>query len=424
MPRQRRNTLSDMSAYSNIGNVGFNPVVFNPTVFEPKENDMTLLANAMARNEERTNKAYEAYKDTNNSLGKINALLSTDDETKQWFDAESKRITDAVNQSIQMGDYGKAMRDSSKLVSEFMNSRELKDRMTSNAEYQQNFTYVKSLLQNNKISRDTYDWWTEKYKYSFDRNTGTYKKIELPADDVSYDMLAERAYALLKPDVTSTTRGHTFQYTKPGTADKSVTNPNGFSTKGGGSQRTTATTEITEQEILDNIGNLINSIPDGYRRVTQDYEVKKRAYEKLKRQRDEVQAAVDRGQGDAEELKNLNQQIEQQDSMWMQNGSFVDWKTYFAKQITQNAFAKGLAHRTYTSSFTDSDIYSVPEHTSGVNGSVRRGANGNLEQFNPDTGSWESVNLQDEDAVGNMLKLLNSAGAGIIDLYENNGPQQ
>ena len=125
MPRQRRNTLSDMSAYNNIGNVGFNPVVFNPTVFEPKENDMTLLANAMAKNEERTNKAYEAYKDTNNSLGKINALLSTDDETKQWFDTESKRITDVINQSIQMGDYGKAMRDSSRLVSEFMNSREL-----------------------------------------------------------------------------------------------------------------------------------------------------------------------------------------------------------------------------------------------------------------------------------------------------------
>ena len=276
MPQRRyRNNLSNYSAYSNIGTVGFNPVTFNPVTFEPKENDMTLLAQGMARDEARRGNAFTTYETLNKTLADYGKKFSDDPETKAWFDANNKRITDVVNQSIQAGDWERAMLDSQKLASEFVNSREFQDRQRSWEKYNEKLTQVDAMLKNNQIDQDTYDWWVKNNKYKFNPETGSYTDIDMPVASISWPEFTYQALKFITPDVKNVTRGRTFNRTEPGNTTQDASNPKGIATKGGGYQSTISKQKVTKEEIRTQLDNIMKTIPSGARRLNQDYEVRK-----------------------------------------------------------------------------------------------------------------------------------------------------
>lgn len=405
--RRYRNNLSNYSAYNNIGTIGFNPVTFNPVTFEPKENDMTLLAQGMARDEQRRDNAFTTYEALNNKLGELTKTFSDDPETKKWFDDNNKRITDIVNQSIQAGDWERAMLDSKRLAGEFVNSREFQDRQRSWVEYNQNLTDVKNRLQNKQIRQNTYDWWVENNKYQFDSATGKYRPLNMPVDDIDWTQFSALAAQMIQPDTSQSSKGHQEQITKPGNTEvDAIYNPRGTATKGGGYQSSNSRSQVTPEQIRKNIDAIIRNIPDGERRLRQDFEVNRWEYEKLVKELDETQRLVNSGQGDVRKLKDLQQQVERENKFWKMNGSTVtDFKEYAANKIAQEAFSTNLAYLRTTSSFSDSDIFSVNEH-------IPSGATRN----NPETGELE---IQGADGNWYAPPTQNNRGATSINSAAN-----
>lgn len=147
---------------------GFTPAAFTPFVYAPKEFDVTPLQKSLATLDERKERTDQQRAAITAALGKVN-LNEADTEWKQNF---INSISAKIDSAAQFGDYSAALEEATRLAGEAVSDPELLARERENENYQTWKKSLDSLYLNNKIDKNTRDYFNDKVQYKFN---GTYE---------------------------------------------------------------------------------------------------------------------------------------------------------------------------------------------------------------------------------------------------------
>lgn len=151
-----------------VGQSGFTPATFQAGVFTPQKEDMSLLQRSLATLDERKEKTDQQRAAITAALSKVN-LNEADTEWKQNF---INSISARIDSAAQFGDYSAALEEATRLAGEAVSDPELLARERENENYQTWKKSLDSLYLNNKIDKNTRDYFNNKVQYQFN---GTYE---------------------------------------------------------------------------------------------------------------------------------------------------------------------------------------------------------------------------------------------------------
>lgn len=322
-----------------LNTVDFQPTVFTPIEFKPVEQDYSILERAMAKQEERKEKAVTQQSLVKQALGKAREQLHQDDETLGWFDAKARKIEDDIKIASEVGDYATALQTGIEAAGDVANDTELNARIRTNAQYNEEYNKQRDRI-GKGISQATFDWWVKTNPYT---HTNIYDKEErvigaqdwkaenTPVDDLNASQLAFTAFKLLSPEKSNSSGSSNV---KPGTEQEYNELTSGY---------TNNYEKVSVDRIYTNINEIMGSDPNNWRAARQGFQVALNELDKLKQERDKFEVG-------SEEYNLRNQQYEDQLSYFRgeNNQDLANneegWKLYTARIITDNMFAKGLAY--------------------------------------------------------------------------------
>lgn len=374
----------------------FNPVVFTPSQYEFKEADMGYLERSLAQKEARMKEAVQNKSAIDRALGEIETKLNPSEA--EWFEGYKRDINNQIQTSLDSGDYGAAVRDATRLAGTVVEDPRIIGRIRSQEAYDKELQTQQARRDRGEISQNTYDWWANKNKYSYTDNTdasGNYiegspwKAESTPVKDINWAEQAATAFKLITPKKGSTTKG----------GGHSTTNADGTG-DGNKWSRSNSTEEITVEDILGNIDELLSSTPDGYRQAEQAFDV---ATFDLKRLQEKYNSLAD----DDPNKDIIGEQLDARKKLMYKNGSPISYKEYYARMITDNKYAHTLAYKWTTSgneSFKSNDYQGAG---SGAGGSIGRGL-GTIFPYNQNTGFWLGPPVR-QNGTYNFAVLGNSA---------------
>lgn len=362
--------------------VQFNPTVFTPTQYEYKAADMSLLAQSLAQRETRMKEAAQGKSAIDRTLGELELKLNPAEA--EWFEGYKQDIRNQIQSSIDSGDYGAAVRDATTLAGSVIQDPRILGRIRSQEAYDTELKTQQARRDRGEISQNTYDWWVNKNKYSYTDNTdalGNYiegspwKAESTPVKDINWAEQAATAFKLITPKKGSSTRG----------GGHSTTNADGTS-DGNKWSKSSSTEQITVEDILGNIDELLSATPDGYRQAEQAFDV---ATFDLKRLQEKYNSLAD----DDPNKDVIGEQLDARKKLMYKNGSPITYKEYYARMITDNKYAHTLAYKWTTSgneSFKSNDYQGAG---SGAGGSIGSGL-GTAFPYMQNTGAWKGPNVR------------------------------
>ena len=329
--------------------VQFQPTVFTPSQYEYKAADMSILERSLAQRETRMKEAAQGKNAIDRTLGELELKLNPA-ETK-WFEEYKQDIRNQIQSSIDSGDYGAAVRDATTLAGSIIQDPRILGRIRSQEAYETELKTQQARRDNGDIGQNTYDWWVANNKYSYTDNTDAngnfiegspWKADTRPVKDINWAEHAATAYKLITPKKGSSTRG----------GGHNTTNADGTG-NGNKWSRSSSTEQITVEDILGNIDELLSATPDGYRQAEQAFDV---ATFDLKRLQEEYNSLAD----DDPNKNVIGEQLDARKKLMYKNGSPITYKEYYARMITDNHYAGTLAYKWTTSgneSFSSKDNY-------------------------------------------------------------------
>ena len=329
--------------------VQFNPTVFTPTQYEYKAADMSILERSLAQRETRMKEAAQGKSAVDKALGELELKLNPAEA--KWFEGYKQDIRNQIQSSIDSGDYGAAVRDATTLAGSVIQDPRILGRIRSQEAYDTELKTQQARRDKGEISQNTYDWWANKNKYSYTDNTdasGNYiegspwKAESTPVKDINWAEQAATAFKLITPKKGSSTKG----------GGHSTTNADGTG-DGNKWSRSSSTEQITVEDILGNIDELLSATPDGYRQAEQAFDV---ATFDLKRLQEKYNSLAD----DDPNKDVIGEQLDARKKLMYKNGSPITYKEYYARMITDNHYAGTLAYKWTTSgneSFSSKDNY-------------------------------------------------------------------
>lgn len=312
---------------------------FVPQVYTPQTADMSLLANSLAQREARMEKASAQEAAFNETATKLETLVNPNE--KQWvYDYLDRQSKDFKN-AIDAGDYGAAIRRATVAGSELLKNPEAVGRIRAQEQFKKEQDRQQARVTSGDIKQSTYEWWLKNnpYKYQDIKDSngniigGTeYISETTPVKDIDFAAQAVAAFKLLTPYKHSSTTG----FDNSGSSYNDTENTNW-----GRSQRDVSSNErITKDQILANMDELIKSNPDGYRAVEQAYDVARYDLEKTQKEYDEAYAL----DPDSDATKIAKQKLDERKKLMYNNNALIDYKEYYARMVTNEAYAKGLAY--------------------------------------------------------------------------------
>lgn len=360
----------------------FNPVMFTPSQYEYQAADMGLLERSLAQREARMKEAAQNKSAIDRTLGEIETKLNPSEA--EWFEGYKSNIKNQIQSSIDSGDYGAAIRNATLLAGSVIQDPRILGRIRAQESYDKELQTQQARRDRGEISQNTYDWWANKNKYSYTDNTdasGNYiegspwKAESTPVKDINWAEQAATAFKLITPKKGSSTKG----------GGHSTTNADGTG-DGNKWSRSNSTEEITVEDILGNINELLSATPDGYRQAEQAYDV---ARFDLKRLQDQYNSLAD----DDPNKAVIGEQLDARKKLMYKNSVPITYKEYYARIITDNKYAHTLAYKWTTSgseNFKSNDNQSTG---SGGGGSLRPGF-GTGSPYNQNTGVWKGPNTR------------------------------
>lgn len=356
--------------------VQFAPTVFTPSQYEYQAADMGILERSLAQREARMKEAAQNKSAIDRTLGELELKLNPAEA--EWFEGYKQDIRNQIQSNIDSGDYGAAVRNATTLAGSVIQDPRILGRIRSQEAYDTELKTQQARRDRGEISQNTYDWWVANNKYSYTDNTdgnGNYvegspwQATTRPVKDINWAEQAATAFKLITPKKNTSSKG----------GGNNTTNADGT---GNGSKwsRSSGTEQITVEDILGNIDELLCATPDGYRQAEQAYNVAVYDFNRLKTQYEGL------SDGDPEK-EALGQQLEARRKLMYKNGSPINYKEYYARMITENRYAGTLAYNWTTSSrdnFTSNDYQSAG---SGAGGSLGTGLGGYNSLYNP-YGVW------------------------------------
>lgn len=360
----------------------FNPVVFTPSQYEYQAADMGLLERSLAQREARMKEAAQNKSAIDRTLGEIETKLNPSES--EWFEGYKNDIKNQIQSSIDSGDYGAAIRNATLLAGSVVQDPRILGRIRSQEAYDKELQTQQARRDRGEISQNTFDWWANKNKYSYTDNTdasGNYiegspwKAESTPVKDINWAEQAATAFKLITPKKGSSTRG----------GGHSTTNADGTG-DGNKWSKSSSTEQITVEDILGNIDELLSSTPDGYRQAEQAFDV---ATFDLKRLQEKYNSLAN----DDPNKDIIGEQLDARKKLMYKNGSPISYKEYYARMITDNKYAHTLAYKWTTSgneSFKSNDYQSAG---SGAGGSIGRGL-GTASPYMQNTEVWKGPNVR------------------------------
>lgn len=396
----------------------FNQGSFTPATYTPQMADMNILANSLSKMEARQEKAAEKQGAVDSALAKVESQLHNDKDTQQWFSNYKDNIQKQIQSQIDVGDYGNAIRVATKLADKVMLDPAVQGRLKAEEKYQQEVKTQQARRDKGEISQNTYDWWLSsnpyKYEDNYDSNGniigGTdYTSNFRPVADINWAAQAQAAFKMLTPDKYSKSKDY---------AENN--NSNGVGTFTSTSSHSTHTYErIKKADILKNIESLLSSTSDGYRQAEQAFDVATYETSKMEQQYRDLIAK----DPNSDEAKNLKQKLEKRHQLMYRNGSPINYKEYYARMVTDNMYAEGLAYdwRTDNTGGSKSTNTNVDNSNGGSGTPQMRqslvpfaGAT-----YNNNTGYWEGPAVQQIVDTNTSQNVVTQSQSSITDRFNN-----
>lgn len=330
--------------------VQFNPTVFTPTQYEYKAADMSILERSLAQRETRMKEAAQGKSAVDKALGELELKLNPAEA--KWFEGYKQDIRNQIQSSIDSGDYGAAVRDATTLAGSVMQDPRILGRIRSQEAYDTELKTQQARRDNGDIGQNTYDWWVANNKYSYTDNTDAngnfiegspWKADTRPVKDINWAEQAATAFKLITPKKNTSSKG----------GGSNITNADGTG-KGSKWSSSSGIEQITVEDILGNIEELLSSTSDGYRQAEQAYDVAMFDYKRLEQK---WKNAVASGSADADKLE---AQLKERKNLMYKNGSPIGYKEYYARKVINNHYADTLAYKWATSgkeNFSSKDNY-------------------------------------------------------------------
>lgn len=385
----------------------FTPAVFTPSQYEFKEADMGFLERSLAQKEARMKEAAQNASAIDRALGEIETKLNPSEA--KWFEGYKSDVKNQIQSSIDSGDYGAAVRDATRLAGTVVEDPRIIGRVRSQEAYEKELQTQQARRDRGEISQNTYDWWSNKNKYSYIDNTdasGNYiegspwKAESTPVKDINWAEQAATAFKLITPKKGASTKG----------GGHSTTNADGTG-DGNKWSRSSSTEEITVEDILGNIDELLSATPDGYRQAEQAFDV---ATFDLKRLQEKYNSLAN----DDPNKAVIGEQLDARKKLMYKNGSPITYKEYYARMITDNKYAHTLAYKWTTSgneSFKSNDYQGAG---SGAGGSLGTGL-GTIFPYKQNTGFWQGPSTRWKGTYN--INILGTSADNISSRFE---PQQ
>ena len=357
--------------------VQFQPTVFTPSQYEYQAADMSILERSLAQREARMKEAAQNKSAIDRTLGELELKLNPAEA--EWFEGYKQDIRNQIQSSIDSGDYGAAVRNATTLAGSVIQDPRILGRIRSQEAYNEELKTQQARRDRGEISQNTYDWWVSNNKYSYTDNQdgngnfiegSPWKASTRPVKDINWAEQAATAFKLITPKKNTISKS----------GGSSTTHANGTG-EGDKWSNSDSTEQITVEDILGNIDELLSVTSDGYRQAEQAWNVAQFDYKRLEQQ---WKDAVASGSADAD---TLGAQLEERKKLMYKNGSPIGYKEYYARMVTNNRYASTLAYNWTISSrnkFTSND-YSISGY--GAGGSLGSGLGSNYIPLNP-FGNW------------------------------------
>lgn len=421
----------------------FNPIsfgTFKPTTYKPEQEDMGLLQRSMSELEARQKDASLQRQALDKTLAEIQSKLHNDDETNAWFTDYKNNILDRINSHINTGNYGVALREAIEEAGKVVDDQRVQGRLKSEANYQKAMEEIDKRRLSGDISKETAEYakFINPY-YHFDHYN---KKGEVTGgsdweatnvvNDINWAETSLLAFKLINPDVISTDSQWSSQdaYLKnysatgepikdPKTGEILNDSKNaGVETLPDGTKLTVAYggrnfnrhSEVTKEQIAQNINNILNGIPDGRAKVEQAFKVAKYQYDKLNvelkhlQESQRIQYTPER----AKEIADLEKMMQDRSSIISANGQILpntleNYTTYAVNMIYNNMINTNLAY-VHDDKATDSTkrygLVHYPE-----SGGRSSGGGGSRTDADDETNKPEGGNSVEQDARSNFSAL-------------------
>ena len=372
--------------------INFNPIAFTPSEYKFQPADMTFLEKSLAQREARREKASQARSAVDKALGEIEMKLNPTES--KWFEDYKQNIKDQIQYHADAGNYGAAYRTATELAGATINDPKVLGRMRSQDKYTKTIQELEARRNKGDFGQDTWVWWNSNPKnqyYYNDPTDGNYEgALWQPGtpiyNDIDPKTVAATAFKLLSPD----------KYTNSEVKD--IEKDNVRSTTRNHYEK------INANDILDRIDEIIATTSDGLSQVEQMHKVAVDSYNRLKREYDSMS-------DDDPDKVIKGQMLDNRRKLLFDNKGEVDYKTFYARVIHNELFAKGLAYEwkdDYNSKINlklsnDTSPGSTPLHPN------------NLITIPPKTENYQGVNIQvTEEYDSNSII---QAGDAVQDFY-------
>lgn len=418
MPRQQQ-------TYKTLANISstFNPGVFQGTTMEFKPIDYSPLERGLSAMEARMNRAYDQQTAVDTALSEIETKLNP--KEREWFATYKQDVKTQIQDEINAGNFGGAIRKATKLAGEVVNDSRITGRIEAQAKYKEEIDKQKDRVKRGEVDEDAYRWWLKNNEYKYEDAqdaTGNvisgYEQAFTPLyDKLNVPSLAMSAFKLITAKKGSTagdsqTTVNNLQQTAQTVGDKEYASGAGVTTSTHWSNQFE---KISFDDIKANLEELIALTPGGFEQVEQAFNVALDKYKELEEQYEEAYELDPTN----EKTRNLGQQLEARKKLLFKNGSTIGYDEYFARVVNDNLFAQNLAYNwTFTNSGNaSSHSYHDVKSTSvsnNISNTPQPGYN-----YNPNTGYWEAPSVIMENSAGETISSVNNTAEQAGNRFDN-----
>lgn len=289
----------------------YQPTQFTPYTYDFQPSDFSLLEKSLAQREARQQAASQARQELDKTLGAMQSQMN--EAETDYFEKYKDNIEKDINASIEIGDYGNALKKATFYGGNIVKDVNNIDRIKAQSEYSKRIEEEKSRI-GKGVSSAKYNWWANKNKYNFISNEngegGKLGEMGVLYDDIDYASWALAASQLYKPDkISSSSSGNN--------AERHWSSSSSLS-------------EVTPENIKEVTENLFLARPEAREQFIQDYEFRRDQY-------------LDRARNYENDPSSYNKEsLEQLQKGIIRNGTIMPMEQFFQQQIL--LYAKPLSY--------------------------------------------------------------------------------
>ncbi len=293
-----------------------NPTAFVPTQYEFQPTDMSFLERSLAKKEARIQQTVEQQSAIDQALGAIELQLNS--KEANWFNRYKQNIKNQIQEQIDAGDYGNAIRTATKLAGNIASDPRILSRIESQRNYLKAYESNRLRVEKGEIDAAALRWWDSIHGYNYedkkDENNNYVKGNIWNATPLLNRLNADSeillSYKLINPDRISNDTNINSSYKLE---------------------------QVTENDIRNNLKSRYNSSEQLRAQVEQSLEVEKF---RLKELEDALNIATD-----DTEKNNITNEINDINNRIKKNGAFVNGEKYFENIVLNSNVVSNLAYR-------------------------------------------------------------------------------